>query len=99
MEGLYDVRDITEPGLKLLKFTWSGSKVYLFWIMVHFMISNSYSYICTPKSGYGLLTSPIRVSSPHCKGLRWAFETSGQAVDNMWLVLATWITNKMIGFI
>ena len=99
MDGVYDIAVITQPSMRVLKLVWSGSKVYLFWIMVHFVISNSYGYVCTPKSGIGLLTSPIRVSAPHCKGLRWAFETSGQAVDNMWVVLATWITNKMVGFI
>lgn len=96
MHGLASVNFVTDTSLKLAEITWSGSKVYLFWILVHYLVSNSYGSFCTPKSTYGFLTSPILVSSPHCKALRWAHEISGSTIDNMWIIFGTWIANKIV---
>ena len=35
MHGLASVNFVTDTSLKLVEITWSGSKVYLFWILIH----------------------------------------------------------------
>ena len=84
------------PYFSVLKIGLESAQLYFFWIMLHYVVSNSYGYFCTPISTYGFLTTPILVSSPHCKALRWAHEISGTTIDNMWIIFGTWISNKIV---
>lgn len=77
---------------------WKASKVYLFWISVHFAIANGYYLVCAPTSVSGFFMSPFLVSSPHCRALRWANEQSALTVDNMWIVFGTWMASKITSF-
>ena len=81
--------------LNLLKNIWDIIKIYLFWIVIHFVCSNLYCYLCTNLSITGFLISPFIVMSPHCKALMWLTSTSITNINNMWLVLGTWFITKM----
>ena len=39
--------------------------------------------------------SPFLVSAPHCKAIRWVVHNGGNTIDNMWIMLATWICSKL----
>jgi|SaaInlStandDraft_7_1057024.scaffolds.fasta_scaffold98174_1 hypothetical protein len=81
--------------LNFLKNIWDIIKIYLFWILVHFVSSNLYCYLCTNLSIMGFLISPFIVMSPHCKALMWLTTNSITNINNMWLVFATWLITKL----
>jgi len=74
------------------------SKMYMFWIFIHYTIANAYPYFCAPSNFKGFLVSPFLVSSPHCKALRWAFDQSSLTVDNMWIIFGAWAAGKITSF-
>lgn len=80
----------------LIIYLWSCSKIYLFWISIHFASSNMYPYFCSNPSLFGFLISPFMVVAPHCKALGWIQTTSTFAIENMWVVLSTWITTQFL---
>ena len=81
----------------LLLETWSFSKFYLFWIIVHFAVSNLYTYLCTPMSIWGLVWSPFMAVAPHCKGMHWLFNISTNTIGHMWTIVGVWFSSKLVG--
>ena len=75
---------------------WSISKIYLFWIAVHFVSANLYAYYCAHISFYGFLTSAFMVATPHCSGLNWMTNWTHNTIRNMWLTLGTWLVTKIM---
>ena len=75
---------------------WKASNIYVFWIGMHFITANMYPYFCADVSLYGVVTSPFLVMAPHCKALLWAQQTSTMAIENMWIVLGTWLCSQML---
>lgn len=76
--------------------TFQTTNIYLFWIFLHYLSGQMYAYYCTPDHLKGFLVSPFLASSPHCKAIRWALYNGGNAIDNMWIILATWLCSKVI---
>ena len=83
---------------KLLLEIWSFSKFYLFWILMHYISTNLYTYFCTPLSFVGFLASPFMAVSPHCKGLHWLFNVSVSTIGQMWMIFGIWLSAKLTGF-
>jgi hypothetical protein len=80
---------------KILLELWTFSKIYLFWILIHYISSNLYSHFCTHLSLVGLFLSPIMAISPQCKALHWLTVNSIVNINNMWVAITGWIMLKI----
>ena len=78
------------------RFVFSGIKIYLFWITVHYITSHLYPHLCADLSFYGFITSAVYVMTPHCRALAWLQNTSQMAIQNMWMVLGAWFCAKLL---
>lgn len=67
------------------------SGVYLLWIFLHFCASYLYTKLCVPTTLLGLLMSPFLTATPHCQGLRWVIYNGANIINNMWIVIGTWL--------
>ena len=81
---------------KSVKIVFSVSKIYLLWICLHYIASHSYVKFCTPTTISGFIVSPFLTSSPHCTGLRWVINSGSSIINNMWLLLGTWVGSYFI---
>ncbi len=91
-EYIYDVMTYYIDLLfKFIKFIINFSWFYLMWIVLHFVASQFYIKLCVPNCFYGLFISPFISSTPHCQGLRWLIQTGANVINNMWLVIGTWL--------
>ena len=70
--------------------------IYLVWILLHYTSCHLYVYFCVPKTIYGFLMSPFMTATPHCLGLRWIIYNAGNMINNMWLILGTWICSTLL---
>lgn len=75
---------------------WKCSNVYLMWIGIHYLSANVYPYFCADLSVTGVITSPFLVMTPHCRALSWLQQTSTAAIQNMWIVLGTWMAGQLV---
>lgn len=71
-----------------------GLCIYLLFIVVHYISSHLYPYICNPLTIIGFLMSPFMVMSPQCECLRWIVYHSGVQIRNMWI----WVAGYLIHF-
>lgn len=84
------------PSVKpVVIYAYNASGLYLFWICLHYAAANMYTYYCVPSFFQGFIMSPFLVSAPHCKAIRWVVHNGGNTIDNMWIMLATWICSKL----
>lgn len=97
--GAYILHNITEFLCKTCKLVFSGMKIYLFWITVHYLASHLYPQFCAELSVYGFITSAIYVMTPHCRALAWLKTTSATAIENMWVVLGAWFCAKLMPYV
>ena len=72
-----------------LSIVWHCTKIYLLWILVHFVSANLYTYLCAHLSWWGFFTSPFLTQTPHCKALLWLLTTSVFNIGEMWKILAS----------
>ena len=79
-----------------MNYVLSISKVYLVWILIHYVMSQCYVQFCTPPNIYGFIMSPLLSSAPHCKAMRWAIYTGANTIESMWIIIGTWICAKMV---
>lgn len=77
-------------------YSYNASSLYLFWICLHYLAANMYTYYCVPSFFQGFIMSPFLVSAPHCRAIRWVVHNGGNTIDNMWIMLATWLCSKLI---
>jgi hypothetical protein len=82
---------------KTIKFFIKISGVYILWIILHFCASYLYTKLCVPTTFIGLLMSPFLTTTPHCQGLRWVIYNGANIINNMWLVIVTWICANIMG--
>tara|TARA_B100001093_G_scaffold504731_1_gene560983 strand:- start:364 stop:684 length:321 start_codon:yes stop_codon:yes gene_type:complete len=71
-----------------------GIIFYSTWIFLHYVSSHMYSYLCTPKSWYGIIISPFLATAPHCNALRWSISESGDIFKAMWITVGSWIISS-----
>ena len=76
---------------KTIKIFIKISGVYLLWIFLHFFSSYLYTKFCVPTTLLGLLMSPFLTATPHCQGLRWTIYNGANIINNMWIVIGTWL--------
>ena len=90
------ILEMAEKGRYCVQYMYGASSLYLFWIMLHYCSSQMYVYYCAPRGFYGFLISPFLVAAPHCRAIRWIIHNGGNMVDNMWIILGTWLCSKII---
>lgn len=81
-----------------VKFIIKISGVYLLWIILHFGASHLYVKFCVPSTFIGFIISPFMTASPHCQGLRWIIYNGANTINNMWVILGTWLCSYLIQF-
>ena len=69
---------------------------YFGWILLHYICSNLYVYICTPLTFMGFVFSPFYASAPQCIGLRWVINEAGNIIYHMWYAIGGWIALRII---
>ncbi len=72
-------------------------KFYGFWMIVHYATTHIYSYMCTPKSIIGFITSPLLAISPVCRAVDWMRTISIYTIENMWYIFGIWFSTHMTG--
>ena len=82
--------------LNKFKFLFHISKIYLLWIILHYIASQLYIKFCVPTTVWGFLISPFIVTTPHCQGLRWIVYNAANIINNMWVVLGTWVCSTLL---
>ena len=88
--------EMAEKGRSCVQYMYGASSLYLFWIMLHYFSTQMYVYYCAPRGFYGFFISPFLVAAPHCRAIRWIIHNGGNMVDNMWIILGTWLCSKVI---
>jgi hypothetical protein len=81
---------------KTIIFIVKASGVYLLWIFLHFIASHLYINLCVPKTVLGFIMSPFMTATPHCQGLRWIVYNAANMINNMWIILGTWLCSAII---
>ena len=69
---------------------------YFIWTALHYASSQAYTVYCTPKTFTGYILSPFIATTAHCKALRWVTYHGGNVIENMWLILGTWVYSKIV---
>ena len=72
----------TSTSIVLLKSLWSTSKLYFFWILVHYVSTHTYTYFCTPDNIVGFIKSPFMIITPQCYALDWIQQKSREIIKN-----------------
>lgn len=69
---------------------------YALWIVGHYLSAHAYVYYCVPVDFKGFMMSPLLTSTPHCKAFRWIIQNGGSNIDNMWVMIGTWLCAKIV---
>lgn len=81
---------------KYVVFIIKVSGIYLLWIFLHFIATHLYVNFCVPKTVVGFIMSPFMTATPHCQGLRWIVYNAAGAINNMWIILGTWLCSLIL---
>jgi len=81
---------------KSIKFIIKVAGIYLLWILLHYLSSHLYVKLCVPSTIIGFMMSPFMTATPHCQGLRWIVYNAANMINNMWIVLGTWICSTIL---
>jgi len=77
--------------IKSLLVILKASGIYLLWICLHYFSAHLYIKFCVPDTIIGFLMSPFMIATPHCQGLRWIVYNAAGIINNMWILIGTWI--------
>jgi hypothetical protein len=67
--------------------------VYLAVIIIHWISSHLYPKLCCGNTVWGLIMSPFMIVTPHCEGLRWVIQFTGEKIRNAWFWLAGYLVS------
>jgi hypothetical protein len=81
---------------KSFKFIIKVSGIYIVWIFLHYIASHLYIKFCVPTTFAGFIMSPFMAATPHCQGLRWVVYNAANMINNMWVILGTWICSTIL---
>ena len=82
-------------GIKFIKVFINISGIYIAWIFLHYIASHLYVRLCVPNTIVGFLLSPFMTVTPHCQGLRWIILNGANMINNMWIILGTWLMSNV----
>jgi hypothetical protein len=83
-------------GIKFIKVFINITGIYFVWIFLHYIASHLYVRMCVPSTVIGFLLSPFMTATPHCQGLRWVVFNAANMINNMWIILGTWIISNIL---
>jgi len=69
--------------------------IYIGWTVIHMIASNLYPVYCAEMTLWGLIKSVFVAPAPHCRALRWVINTGGSTIEQMWIVLGTWLCGNI----
>ena len=72
------------------------SRIYLLWILLHYIASQLYIQLCVPRTILGFLMSPFMTATPHCQSLRWVVYNAANVINNMWYIIGAWICSNIL---
>ena len=76
---------------------WNASKMYLFWILLHWIAVQFFQYMCTPATKCGLIFgSALGRQMPHCRAALWTITHSATIITNMWVLLGGWLISQFV---
>ena len=81
---------------KTVRYVIQISGIYLLWILLHYVAAQLYIKFCVPNTFVGFLMSPFMTATPHCQGLRWIIYNAANMINNMWIILGTWICSTIL---
>ena len=81
---------------KVISLAVSVYGIYFVWTMLHFFASHLYIKLCVPLSFIGLVISPFMTATPHCVGLRWLIINGANMINNMWLIIGSWVCSVLL---
>jgi len=84
-------QDFFTAACKIIKLIVKVCGIYLLWICLHYAASHLYIKLCVPNNVFGFLITPFLISTPHCQGLRWIVYNGANIINNMWLILGSWV--------
>ena len=85
-------------GIKYIQPLWSTIKIYLFWILLHWVSVQFYQYMCVPRTLLGLVFGTAVASQmPHCRAALWTVTHSSTVISNMWIILGSWLITVFVG--
>lgn len=84
--------------IKIVRITISLYGIYLVWITLHFIASHLYVKFCVPASFLGFIVSPFLTTTPHCQSLRWIIYNGANTINNMWVIIGTWLSSNLLFF-
>jgi hypothetical protein len=64
---------------------------YFIWVVLHYLASHIYIYLCVPIGFYGFITSIFTNQLPYCRGLRYMVTVGSEQISDMWILLGTFI--------
>jgi len=88
--------NISNATCKLIHITISLYGIYFLWTMLHFFAAHLYIKFCVPFSFIGLVLSPFMTATPHCQGLRWVIINGANMINNMWLIVGSWVCSVLL---
>ena len=89
---IYDfINTLLNCAIKIALFLCKICGMYFVWICLHYFSAQLYIEWCVPPTVQGFVMSPFMVDTPHCHGLRWIVYNAATVINNMWIVLGTWI--------
>jgi len=77
---------------------WDLTKVYLLLVIAHWIAAVFYYNQCVPKSTMGLILSPLTMATPHCRGMLWFINLSGNAAYYRTQAVAAWLGYNIVQF-
>jgi hypothetical protein len=83
----------------IVQLSWSYSRLYFFWILLHYTSAHAYIYFCAPQNFIGLLRSPFMVITPQCHAIDWVHVHSRNIVKNMWMTIGMWATTTLFSLL
>ena len=82
--------------VNVCRYIYLCTKIYVLWIVLHFVASHLYIYVCVPQTLWGFLISPFMSVTPQCQSLRWIIHNGGNILNNMWVILGTWVGSLLL---
>jgi hypothetical protein len=95
-KGYFVLVYISNTCITFLRISISLYGIYLVWILLHYFASHLYIRFCVPASITGFIVSPFLTTTPHCQALRWVIYNGANMINNMWIILGSWISTFLI---
>lgn len=90
------IKQVSDFVVSYFQWVYLITKVYILWIFIHYISVKLYVKYCVPSSLWGFIISPLLISSPHCKAMRWTLHTGATTIDNMWNTIGVWFSSKLL---